>query len=327
MDPLPQYTARESLPSPLQRIAILTDWGKQIGMGHRVRMGALADACNTLFGSRIDFFQTTDEPADYSPYDLLILDSYLLSDERIAKLHDEVKTLLCYDDNALFTYDCDIILNANPHASELTIRTSSPPPVLLLGGDFALLREQFWNTEPIDVKVTASRAFVCFGGTDLNCQTRLVVEALQRITGLQLSVVVGRDAPSYDELVSTVDERVRVFRDPQSIAAIMQECDIAIISSGSIVYEIAALGIPALTIIQAKNQEIVANYLSAKKLMRNLGYHDEVDCESIQHEANSLLLDYNRRKDESEKLNSLVNRKGALNAAAEIARIMHESSR
>lgn len=307
-------------------IALRVDSGKKIGMGHLVRMSALADAFSALSPTEVSFYQTCDEPVDYGSCDIVILDSYLLSDEYISRIHKDPGVLVCYDDNALYTYDCDVLLNANLHASDLSLRTASPPPIMLLGGRYALLRSEFWEAEPIAIERNAAKVFVCFGGTDLNNQTPSIVEALQMIQGLQLCVVAGKDAQCVAELRSMERYDTSIFIDPPSIASIMRECDLAIVSAGSIVYEVAALGIPALTIVQAENQCLVAEYLDSHGLMRNLGSHEVVDAQALQAETLDLLLDYNRRDAEARRLTRAVDKRGALNAASEIIEVFNATA-
>lgn len=326
MESILGHCAEHSLGSSVS-IAARVDSGKHIGIGHLTRMRALTDAFFSLYDVRADIFEAKDEPIDYRPYNIVILDSYLLSNDYIASIHSESQTLVCYDDNALYVYDCDIILNANLHASSLSFRTKVPAPVKFLGGDYALLRPDFWDAEPAFIRQLPTRVFVCFGGTDLNSQTPLVVNALLDIPDIQLSVVLGACAPDYPKLEMVVSDRLSIFRDPQSMAAIMQECDIAVISAGSITYEIASLGIPALTITQADNQRLVAEYLDNNALMKSLGCYDVLAPSLLKKETQDLLMDYKRRKHESLKLIKSVNKQGALKAAAAIWRIWDESSR
>lgn len=309
------------------RIAFRVDYGEQIGMGHLTRMKALADAFIKLFSAEVSFYHTQDEPVDYTPYDLIVLDSYLLSDDYIAKLHDSSHTLVCYDDNALYTYDCDVLLNANLHASKLTFRTAFPPPKKLLGGSYSLLRPQFWHENPVRIRRNPSSAFICFGGTDFNNQTIPTVRALKLIPGLHLYVVLGKSSFANTDFSDIRGDNVSFFGDPLSIAAIMRQCDIAVISAGSIVYEVAALGIPSLTITQAENQRLVAQYFDAHKLVKNLGWHEDLDQFTLRKQTLDLLLDYNRRMQESSQLVLTVSKQGALNAARAIRKVMDEPIR
>lgn len=308
------------------RIAFRIDSGKQVGMGHFVRMSALADAFTTLYNADVVFFQTQDEPIDYSSYDVVVLDSYLLTSQYIAQLHNGLHTLVCYDDNALYTYDCDVILNANFHSCELTFTTAKPSPIMLLGGQYALLRSEFWEATPIDITHAPKNIFVCFGGTDARNQTPLVVDVLQTLPNIHLNVVLGKEAPHGNVASINVNSKVSIFRDPPSIAAIMQKSDIAVISAGSIVYETAALGLPSLTILQASNQDHCAHFLDENKLMQCVGSHDALDRVNLKKQVSDLLSNYDRRQYESKKLISFVNKQGALSAAEAIRKVWNESA-
>jgi len=55
------------------------------------------------------------------------------------------------------------------------------------------------------------------------------------------------------------------------MAEVMRGCDIARTAGGSTVYELAALGIPSVIIVQAGNQERIAEYLDRNGLMKCTG--------------------------------------------------------
>jgi spore coat polysaccharide biosynthesis predicted glycosyltransferase SpsG len=302
------------------KIAFRIDISPEIGTGHYVRMSALAEAFVEL-GHTYEFFKSEDEPVDYSNFDIIVVDSYEVSSEYIAKLNTPNQTLVCYDDNALYTYNCDILINANLYAKELNFKFGNTPSYMLLGGEYALLRGEFQNISPITIKEKATRVFVCFGGSDLRNTTPRIIESLQDIAGVKLSVALGGSTKCDDEVYTLAKKNVTIYKTPESICEIMHNCDIAVTSSGSMVYELAVLGLPAITISQAENQFFVAEYMLRKGLMKNVGNWKNVDFDYVKKEVQLLLDDTNRRKFESAKLVKMVNKNGAVNAAKEIVRI------
>ncbi|GHU64214.1 UDP-2,4-diacetamido-2,4,6-trideoxy-beta-L-altropyranose hydrolase [Clostridia bacterium] len=312
--------------SDILKIAFRIDSGVGIGMGHLTRMSALADAFGE-YGGESSFFRSEDEPIDYTGFDLVVADSYKLSDQYISDLNETGRFVLCYDDNALYEYSCDALLNVNLHANELTFRFGSKKPKLLLGGKYTLLRREFWSCESIKIRERASRVFVCFGGTDIRNITPVIVSAIQDISGVEVVAVLGAVTCCDEELMQLSKENVEIIKDPISISQIMKTCDIAVISASSMVYEIAALGIPALTITQIDNQEMIADYLGRYKLMKCIGDWDDLSTIDLVNEVKSLLSDIDRRKNESARLRSTVHCEGALTAAGEIVRLMNETVR
>jgi spore coat polysaccharide biosynthesis predicted glycosyltransferase SpsG len=299
------------------KIAFRIDIGNEIGTGHYLRMSALADAFSGL-GHQCAFFKSEDEPIDYSPFDIIVVDTYQVNDDYIASLNSPDRLLVCYDDNALYTYNCDILINANLHAHELSFRFGEKIPRLLLGGKYALLRGEFRNAAPVSILENANRVFICFGGSDLRNMTRKVIDALIEIDGIQLCVVMGPYTKNDKEVFALANENVTIFKAPASISEIMKSCDIAVTAAGSMIYELAAIGLPALTITQADNQLLIAEYMDRNDLMTCVGNWENIDFNKLRYEVVSLLSDFSTRKLKSAQLLETVDKNGAINAAQEI---------
>ena len=302
-------------------IAFRIDVGREIGLGHLTRMTALADAFREM-GYVFSFFRGEDEPVDYNGFDVVILDSYQLNDEYIAGLNKKGRLVVCYDDNALYEYDCDVLINANLHAPDLVFHFGSKKPHLLLGGKYALLRQEFRKALPITVKEKASRIFVCFGGTDLRNFTPNAVMALKDIPDVKIETVIGTSVVCEGKMNELANiDNVEIHQNSKNIAEIMNKCDIAVSAAGSMVYELAALGLPALLITQADNQNRIAEYLTRHGFMKHIGDWGNCDLFGLRYETMALLSDYSRRQRESEKLMKAVNRMGSETAAREIVQL------
>ena len=300
-----------------RKVAFRIDVSAEVGMGHLMRMTALSDAF-AEFGCECVFFTAKDEPVDYAGFDIVVLDSYGLSDEYIASLRAGGRVLVCVDDNALYTYNCDMLLNHNFHAHELSFRFASTPPKLLLGAKYALLRSEFARAKPISIKEKAANIFLCFGGSDVRNFTPLAIKALECISGVSLTVVLGEHTKSDNEVMALASDNVHILKNPAFVSEIMKTCDIAITAAGSMVYELAALGIPSIVISQADNQLKAAEFLGSSKLMKWLGHWDSVSLEELALEAKKLINEKERRKAEHETLLQVVDRKGARNVAVAV---------
>ena len=297
------------------RIAFRIDISNSIGTGHFVRMSALAEAFESL-GCLCAFFRGAHEPIDYKSFDIIILDTYEISSDYISKLKTQNRLLACYDDNAFYKYDCHVLLNANFHAHELNFRYSEEKPLTLLGPKYALLRKEFHNTKPIEVKEAAKDIFVCFGGSDLRGFTPVAVNALREIPGIHINIVLGERTTCDKEVYGMTSKYVRIFKNPAKISEIMASCDMAISGAGSMVYELACLGIPTIVVAQARNQQLIANYLERYKLMKYAGDWDSFL--NLRQETEKLLNDFGRRKTEGKRLAETVNIRGAIAAAKAI---------
>jgi UDP-2,4-diacetamido-2,4,6-trideoxy-beta-L-altropyranose hydrolase len=243
--------------------------------------------------------------------DVLILDSYELSDAYIASLYNERRLLCCMDDNALYNYNCDIVINVNFFAEDLNIKYNKPIPKFLLGGTYALLRKEFRNVDHIEIKDTPQKAFVCFGGSDPNNYTKFVVETLIENTTLDIVAVLGPATKLAKEDFPQHDSRLSVLKSPQLISEVMAGCDIAVISSGSIVYEMASLGIPSVVVPQADNQLQLVDYLNRHQLMKVIEQCEMYDSSILAGHIHTLCHSTELRRQMSDSMLQLVNRNGA----------------
>ncbi|MDR2558108.1 MAG: DUF354 domain-containing protein [Oscillospiraceae bacterium] len=302
------------------KIALRIDVSDKIGTGHLTRMTALADAFIEL-NHKCFFFKGEDEPINYSGFDIIILDTYQVTDDYISALNSPDRLIVCYDDNALYTYSCDILLNANLHAHELKFNFGEKIPQLLLGGEYALLRREFRDSDTLEIRENAKNIFVCFGGSDLRNMTPKVIKALKEIKNIKIFAVLGAYTRNDNEVLALNGENVIVFKNPEFISEIMKKCDVAVTAAGSMTYESACIGLPGIIITQADNQLLIADYMARNGIMFNAGDWKNIDFNNLKKETISLLNDFNFRKKTSEKMVLSVNKKGAVNAAKSILRI------
>ncbi|MDR0919482.1 MAG: DUF354 domain-containing protein [Oscillospiraceae bacterium] len=278
------------------KIAFVIAYGNQYGLGHYVRMNTLADVF-VKYNCICEFI--TDVNTDLGNYDIVIIDTYWVTDEFIANTN---KFTVCYDDNALYCYSCDVLINANFYAEELNLRFGNKKPELLLGSKYALLRKQFQISEPISVKEKAEKIFVCFGGSDLRNFTPKIVETLK---DYNLEIVLGAE--------TQCDENIKLpfHKNPENIAEIMKKCDIAVTACGSMVYELASLGLPFIAVVQADNQQLVSEYIDKNNLGTICGDWNNFDSLQLKEEVELLIGNYERRVEEHNNLIKAVNKNGA----------------
>jgi spore coat polysaccharide biosynthesis predicted glycosyltransferase SpsG len=300
------------------KIAFRIDISNEIGTGHLMRMKALSDVFTEL-NHHCVFFKGEDEPVDYSGFDIIILDTYQITNDYISVLNSPDRLLVCYDDNALYTYSCDVLLNSNLHAHELEFRFGEKIPRLFLGGKYALLRREFRESDTLEIRENAKNVFICFGGSDPHNMTPKIIHALNEIEEINLFVVLGEYTKN-DEEVFKLSDKANIFKAPESISRIMKKCDIAVTAAGSMVYESACIGIPAIIITQADNQMLIADYMRRKGLAIYSDDRKNVDFDSLKKEIISLLGNFNCRREMSYKLIQSVNKNGAVSAARSILR-------
>jgi UDP-2,4-diacetamido-2,4,6-trideoxy-beta-L-altropyranose hydrolase len=255
--------------------------------------------------------------AQTADYDIILFDSYLLDDKYIERQNAPGKTVCCIDDNGLYTYSCDYVINYNFFADELPLRFGKKRPAALLGGAYCLLRNEFRDAKPLAIRKNANRVFVCLGGSDPDNITYPIVRHLKQLSEVETTVVIGPANRNADSVRSLAGGTVTVIVDPPSISGVMASCDIAVVSAGSIVYEVASLGMPLLLAAIADNQARMRDY------MRDWGfdaYDDflETSMKKLRSGAETLLRDYKKRRSQSALLREMADKNGACQVAERI---------
>ena len=169
-------------------------------------------------------------------------------------------------------YWADLVLNQNIYAHEDFYPSREAYTRLLLGTRYALLRREFfkWRGWQREIPEVARKILVTLGGGDPDNVTLKVLQALSQVEmdGLEVVVVAGGANPHFQELQAAANNfphRMRLLANVDHMAELMAWADVAISGGGSTCWEMAFMGLPAITIILADNQRPVAEKLEAEK--------------------------------------------------------------
>jgi UDP-2,4-diacetamido-2,4,6-trideoxy-beta-L-altropyranose hydrolase len=336
----------------MKQLIIRADASASVGTGHVMRCLALAQAWAQQGGSvhfvsqcdasaireRVDregfaFHAVDNSNAGWTAVErlaadqasVLVLDGYTFTAADHAAGRRLGVPVMAVDDNAhLPRYAADIILNQNLCAPEL--HYSAPPETrLLLGTEYALIRREFIDcTVPDRSARSAGRLnlLVTLGGGDPDNVTLKVVEACKRTPDCEVIVVAGganRNLLSLQTAVaghSHIQVRSAVFEMP----ALMAWADFAVTAAGSGCWEACYMGLPAITIVMAANQERNAHALAEANVTFNLGWHTSVSMEHIASAIDALAQASARRSTMTQRGPALVDGKGA----ARVTRILRQ---
>lgn len=216
------------------------------------------------------------------PCDVLVVDHYSLDAEWEMKLKDACQSIFVIDDLANRQHLCDILLDQNlgRQADDYQPLVESGTR-LLLGPDYALLRPDFAQlrgeslADRQDGKLR--KMLISMGGVDQANTTSQVVDCLvdSRLpAGCQIIVVMGGNAPWQREVKAKANASglpIEVHVGVNNMAKIMCQCDLSIGASGSTAWERCCLGLPSLMVVQASNQQGIADALDAAGAAKNLG--------------------------------------------------------
>lgn len=262
----------------------------------------------------------------YRGVSTLMLDSYSVTKKYMQTLRGQVR-LAYLDDLNAFTYPCDILVNYNHYAPLMNYpaQYAGTDTRLLLDCSYAPLREEFSNLPPFACAESVQRVLITTGGSDLYNMAGQLVHAIKTSAGLQhlvLEVVCGKLNPHAETLqrLALQYPSVTIHQNIETMAKLMQACDIAVTAGGSTLYELCACGTPSIFFTFADNQKF-AKMAFADSLMLYAGDvrdGQEKCIKNIAAQVEHLSADFALRQSASLEMQQLVDGKGALRLAKEL---------
>jgi UDP-2,4-diacetamido-2,4,6-trideoxy-beta-L-altropyranose hydrolase len=336
-----------------QTLLLRADGGTDIGIGHLMRCIALAQAWQDEDGKatiasaripeialhraeleRVELVEVPHRAGSALDASLLcelaaerdaavVIDGYVFGTRFQETVCGAVRQLLVIDDHGRAgEYHAHFILDQNLGASEEAYRRRPPDSRLLLGPRFALLRREF---RKYDQRATvtpryARRILISLGGSEQDLVMRRIIGALQRIEApsLDIRVVVGGCESLQDDWNDSLhgSSRLTLERDVEDMCSMMAWADLVVTAAGSTCWELARLGVPALLIAVADNQESIGHQLADFGAARFMGRASNVTIDGLAAELDHLIADQEQRQLMSRRAVRLVDGQGALRVAA-----------
>lgn len=269
-------------------ILIAADAGPTAGLGHLQRCLALAAAfraqnievsfvvptgADTVARRVVAAGQTIITSASEPWSREAIHDVYRIAEQRSAALvvfdadGDRLAPLsaaerspvpLCViDDNGDRPLSADVIVNGNAHAAGLTY-PGNDAERCLLGPGFMLLPPPYWQPSTAPIQAPATRLLVTLGGGDGFGLWPALLHALKGVpVHWRVTAVLGPFVAQTGALHSALQafsSRGNVKWGVPSLADDIGHADVVLTAAGQTLYELAALGRPAVVIPLAANQ-------------------------------------------------------------------------
>ncbi|SNC65584.1 UDP-2,4-diacetamido-2,4,6-trideoxy-beta-L-altropyranose hydrolase [Hymenobacter gelipurpurascens] len=286
----------------IPRLVFRADGNSRIGLGHVMRLLALAEILAPLAAERLFLIRQPDEalvelletngltvqqlplqplPEEAAelvrqvlrPTDVLVLDGYDFRYDYQNTVRGAVARLVYLDDLHSFPLAADLVLNPAGGISVAQYELRQPGARLLSGPAFAPLRTAFRELparEPTNA--SPEEILVCLGGADPTHQTQRVAAALLELpSGPQVHVVVGSAYTHWESLQAWAQDQPRLVLHRnlpgEQLAELMRQCGAAVCSASTVSYEYCAAGGGLLFILPvADNQYDIAHYLRAAGL-------------------------------------------------------------
>jgi len=335
------------------RLLIRADGGVRTGTGHVMRCLALAQGWQRTGGQAI-FAQADSTPpleerlnregmdvvrlhvAPGTPEDAaqtaeqarsraaaaIVADGYAFGAAWQKQIKAAGFRLLLLDDYAHAEHYCaDWVLNQNLNADANLYARRGPHTQLLLGIRYAQIRQEFlaWAKWQRALPPVARRVLVTLGGSDPENVTSKVIAALARLRDAETVVVAGGSNPHLAALKAagaTAPSSMRFAVDALNMPELMAWADVAVAAAGTTAWELAFMGLPALTFVLADNQRSNGEQLQAAGLALNLGWHADVPSERILRALAALQTDVAARREMSRRGRAAVDGAGAERVAA-----------
>jgi len=329
----------------MNSILIKTNASETIGFGHLRRCITLANAL-CAFGDSVGFVINDDQEAilllkqeqftyyivtsqddqnfvetksviNKSKAVVLIVDSYNINLEAFSRLS---VPCVYMDDFGLQSDYIDIILNPSIEGQP----NGKGHTNYLYGPKYVLLRESFQHAEVKEINTTVRRVLITMGGGDKdNWTSKFLVWANEINPNIQFSVVIGpffaKPVIKAIELVAKKLGNVMLHYSPKNIGLLMAEADMAISAGGQTLFEMAALGLPAIVVALVENQQLNVNLLNDKGVIASIGKITDVSLqESFVNHYNLMLSDQHCRQAMSLAGMRVVDGKGAKRVANKI---------
>lgn len=270
--------AAVSLPSVL----FCCDASPQKGLGHLQRCMVLAKAFVEAGGRAFILCNGVVDPALFQPLSIglrvlelsseqeaqqlaelvadmqanvLVVDHYRATPEYQQMLRSLGLPWLQFDYRHAFDIQARWVVNINPFAQPADYASITRPEcTLLLGPRFAILRSEFASAETRPVG-PLRRALIMLGGGDDAGLAEKFADWLSDAS-VRICVVTTRANPGTRRLLSYAarSAHVEVLIEPDDIATLMSNSDVAICAGGTTTFELVSQGVPFLSVALADNQ-------------------------------------------------------------------------
>lgn len=228
----------------------------------------------------------------------IVLDDYRVNEDYQSVLIQHKMQWVQFDGAVQKNLWADLVINAMPgtHADSYTSRLKNPHTRLLLGPDYALLRPGFNPPTLIDTNgQRGKRLFVFAGGGDDKQVLKLVLEAVLSIdAGLTVCVVTTTNNPGLNDLKHWIkghaqSQKIELHVNANDMPSLMRSCSMAVISAGTVTYEVNATGLRMVLFSMAHNQNVQALAWKTATGACFLGDYRQLTCESIAKAVSDML--------------------------------------
>ena len=324
-------------------IYIRADMNEQIATGHIMRCLSIADALRGL-GEPVRFILADEQAVSLlkqrgydaivlhtqwncmeeelsvlsqvirnEHIDKLLIDSYQVTQRYLAELSKLVTTFYI-DDLNLFEYPVDAVICYANYWKKFQYKINDKRATYLLGMKYVPLKQAFWNCEAKIISEKADNLLILTGGSDPFNVTEQILDSIDTYQFQTTDVICGIYNTNYNKFVKKYEnnKNIKFHQAVNNIEQYMKNADIAISAGGTTLYELCAIGTPAISFSFADNQLDNVRQFQEDGL---IDYAGDARMDDIAGTINQYLTryrnDFELRKEKSEKMQKMVDGKGA----------------
>lgn len=305
-----------------QKLILRADGTSSSGLGHLFRLIAVAKMMEDEY--EILFLTTTttitkvipkklnkriipvdislnNEPEwiskNYNPNEFIIIaDGYQFNSNYQKQIKKFGFRLVYIDDLSTEKMYADIVIN---HSIGLTIDNfnSVKETRFALGPAYALLRPAFINAAKKERKIKSiDEVLICFGGSDFYDLSNIALEGLIELDQIKKIHVVLGAGYNHNEIYNTLQKRKnRAFiynnLSEKEIIMLMNRCQLAIVPSSTICYEVCSIKMIILGGYYVDNQKKINKGLDENGLIYNVGNFKNLKASDFHKKVQSIIND------------------------------------
>jgi UDP-2,4-diacetamido-2,4,6-trideoxy-beta-L-altropyranose hydrolase len=251
--------------------------------------------------------------------DWLVVDHYGLGSAWEAELRSSTNRIMVIDDLANREHDCDLLLDQNPKHPEIYRDLLPVRTMKAIGPRYALIRPKFLAFRRERNSGSIRKLNLFMGGTDPSRSVPFILKELAQcqFNQMRIDVVVGSKSPALPEVNRLVElvPTASLYVDTDQMPSLFGAADLAIGAGGIAALERCSVGLPAITISVAANQEAGLTYIGEQGAAIYLGPSSRVQKGQVTECLRGLLNDTNRLQLMSERALSLVDGQGVARVA------------
>jgi len=289
--------------------------GAKLPEGLRARIGEWTDELvhlDAVASSQADARRTA-EFANELGADWIVVDGRHFDSDYVEAVAAGTNRSILFDDTGeRERYTTDIVVNQNLHASPDMYEGKTQDVTLLLGADYIILRNEFYQRIEWSPTVpeTTSNLLVTLGGSDPGNHTTKVIDAISRLsTDVEALVIAGAENDYVGSLRTQAAESrqdIRVAENVSDMADRMAWADLAVASGGTTCWELAFMGVPTIVGTIAYIETFLTEGLREENLFTSIGSFDAASPEEIKKMISRLAENSVRRRQMSTHAQNIV---------------------